>query len=65
MQDTVASMVGAIVGALHGKKLFLPDEHTWVRELENKSRGRDYALKMAGELANLDLHSEGDIISKD
>lgn len=50
--DTVASMVGAVMGALHGVG-WLPDN--WTAPLENGSRGRDYALNLATELAGLNL----------
>lgn len=60
--DTVASMVGAIVGALHG----LPCSEgasggacCWIAPhlidgLENGERGRDYALQLAQRLCELD-----------
>lgn len=51
--DTVASMVGAIVGALHGKEGWMPRK--LFDGLENGERGRDYALGLAKELAALDL----------
>lgn len=44
--DTTASMVGAVVGALHGEGWC----QDWASELENGTRGRDYALKLAEEL---------------
>mmetsp|Transcript_18160 Transcript_18160/g.58914 ORF Transcript_18160/g.58914 Transcript_18160/m.58914 type:complete len:91 (+) Transcript_18160:530-802(+) len=49
--DTTASMVGAIVGALHGEG-WCSD---WADQLENGPHGRDYALALAGQLAELDL----------
>jgi len=50
--DTTASMVGAIVGALHGDDGWCED---WAGELENGPRGRDFALGLAEELARLDV----------
>lgn len=44
--DTTASLVGAVVGALHGEDWC----EDWARELENGTRGKDYALKLAEEL---------------
>mmetsp|Transcript_117965 Transcript_117965/g.334536 ORF Transcript_117965/g.334536 Transcript_117965/m.334536 type:complete len:371 (+) Transcript_117965:3-1115(+) len=49
--DTTASMVGAIVGALHG----LGWCADWASELENGEHGRDYALGLAEKLAHLDI----------
>lgn len=47
--DTTASMVGAIVGALHGEGWC----QDWANELENGPRGKDYALQLAEELCQL------------
>jgi poly(ADP-ribose) glycohydrolase ARH3 len=51
--DTAASMVGAVLGALHGPE--------WARklsaDLENGPRGRDYGLALAEGLWALDLGS--------
>merc|ERR1719282_1989156 len=41
--DTTASMVGAIVGALHGEQWC----SAWARDLENGQHGRDAALALA------------------
>ncbi|CAE7241646.1 ADPRS [Symbiodinium natans] len=49
--DTTASMVGAIVGALHGDG-WCAD---WAESLENGVHGRDYALRLAEQLVELDL----------
>ncbi len=50
--DTVASMVGAMCGALHGPGWLPPD---LVEDLENGVRGRDFAVGLARGLAGLDL----------
>jgi len=47
--DTTASMVGAVVGALHGEGWC----QDWANELENGARGRDYALQLAEELVRI------------
>eukprot|EP00928_Gymnodinium_smaydae_P089395 TRINITY_DN73368_c0_g1_i1.p1 TRINITY_DN73368_c0_g1~~TRINITY_DN73368_c0_g1_i1.p1 ORF type:complete len:415 (-),score=43.28 TRINITY_DN73368_c0_g1_i1:106-1221(-) len=49
--DTTASMVGAIMGALHGDEWCSP----WVGKLENGAHGVDFALKLGEELVALDL----------
>ena len=49
--DTTASMVGAIVGALHGEG-WCDD---WAGSMENGIHGRDYALRLAEQLVELDL----------
>ncbi|CAE7234328.1 ADPRS [Symbiodinium pilosum] len=49
--DTTASMVGAIVGALHGDKWC----SGWAESLENGIHGRDFALQLAEQLVELDL----------
>lgn len=49
--DTTASMVGAIVGALHGDGWC----EDWVAELEDGPHGRTYAVNLAKGLAALDL----------
>lgn len=49
--DTTASMVGAVVGALHGTE-WCKD---WAVDLENGAHGRDYALSLADQLVALDL----------
>jgi hypothetical protein len=51
--DTLACMVGGIMGALHGTAWLRPD---WLSELENGARGRDYAAGVARQLAALDCH---------
>jgi len=50
--DTTACMVGAVLGALHGTA-WIPDR--WFNGLENGSRGRDWAVNIAKDLAKLDL----------
>lgn len=52
--DTTASMVGAIVGALHGED-FLREPVDWIAELENGPHGRDFAARLAEQLLELDL----------
>jgi poly(ADP-ribose) glycohydrolase ARH3 len=47
--DTTASMVGAILGAMHGEGWC----EDWARELENGPKGKDYALRLAEELCQL------------
>merc|ERR1711904_674405 len=49
--DTTASMVGAIVGALHGDA-WCKD---WSAQLENGVHGRDFAFSLAAQLAQMDL----------
>mmetsp|Transcript_29870 Transcript_29870/g.69484 ORF Transcript_29870/g.69484 Transcript_29870/m.69484 type:complete len:422 (-) Transcript_29870:146-1411(-) len=49
--DTTATMVGAIVGALHGDA-WCPD---LTAQLENGPHGRDYAMKLAEQLCDLDV----------
>jgi ADP-ribosylglycohydrolase len=50
--DTLASMTGALGGALHGAG-WIPQQ--WWAALENgEADGRDAALAMAGRLAQLD-----------
>lgn len=47
--DTIAAMVGACVGALHGYNA-LPNN--WLRELENGKHGRDFVIILGNKLAN-------------
>jgi len=49
--DTTAAMVGAIMGALHGED-WCAD---WAAGLENGPHGRDFALNLAEQLAQLDV----------
>ncbi len=49
--DTTAAMVGAIMGAMHGEE-WCAD---WAAQLENEAHGRDYALKLAEQLMELDI----------
>ena len=50
--DTIASMTGALAGALHGQQ-WLPK--SWYDGLENGEYGRDYCVALAKSLATLDL----------
>ena len=50
--DTVASMVGAIIGALHGEAWC----SSWTSQLENGEHGRDFALQLAESLSVLNLN---------
>lgn len=50
--DTVASMAGACVGALHGYEV-LPAR--WINHLENAHMGRDCAVDMARQLTHLSV----------
>jgi len=52
--DTTASMVGAIVGALHGEE-WCSDGVDLADGLENGAHGRDFALALAERLARLDI----------
>jgi poly(ADP-ribose) glycohydrolase ARH3 len=49
--DTIGSMAGALAGALHGEA-WVPER--WMTGLENGVWGRDYALRTASEMAELD-----------
>lgn len=55
--DTVAAMVGDIVGALHGQK-WIP--HRWYDHIESNSeenlhRGKEFAIELAKKLAMMNL----------
>lgn len=50
--DTTCSMVGGLCGALHGTS-WIPQR--WYANLENGDRGRDFAVKLALQLADLRL----------
>lgn len=52
--DTTASMVGAIVGALHGEE-WCKSPVDLAGGLENGAHGREFALRLAEQLARLDL----------
>jgi len=54
--DTSASMVGAIMGALHGENWCA----RWAERLENGCHGRDYALGVGEQLVHLRLRPTGD-----
>uniref|UniRef100_A0A7S3PRY3 ADP-ribosylhydrolase ARH3 n=2 Tax=Sar TaxID=2698737 RepID=A0A7S3PRY3_9STRA len=61
--DTIASMVGAILGALHGEHVWkAPENKNWFDALENDDRGRDYALELGTRLAELDLTSDSSVL---
>ena len=49
--DTIAAMVGAIVGAIHGDEWCAE----WASELENGPHGKDWALSLSTQLAELDV----------
>jgi len=50
--DTIPCMTGALAGALHGRT-WLPQR--WLSQLENGAAGRDEVLRLATDLANLDV----------
>ena len=52
--DTVASMVGAILGALHGEGWVDPELRDGLED--HHPRGRSHALRLAEQLTKLDLH---------
>eukprot|EP00198_Chlamydomonas_reinhardtii_P008757 XP_001698094.1 predicted protein [Chlamydomonas reinhardtii] len=52
--DTIAAIVGGMVGALHGVD-WLPD--CWLAPLENGPAGRDAVVALARELAQFDTRS--------
>ncbi|CAF1331614.1 unnamed protein product [Adineta steineri] len=57
--DTVAAMIGDIIGALHGRE-WIPTrwyDHIEPNSEENMGRGRDYAIDLAKKLATMDLNS--------
>merc|ERR1711934_185772 len=56
--DTTASMVGAIVGALHGED-WCRSPIDWAAGLEDGRHGRDFALALAEKLVRLDLSKQG------
>lgn len=59
--DTTACIVGALVGALHGKN-WIPKR--WYDNIENNGEyGRDALEKVAKELTMLDLKSDDDILN--
>jgi poly(ADP-ribose) glycohydrolase ARH3 len=51
--DTIGAMCGAISGAYHGIEAIPP---RWLNALENGMYGRDYALDLAGQLAEKHLN---------
>mmetsp|Transcript_118150 Transcript_118150/g.229701 ORF Transcript_118150/g.229701 Transcript_118150/m.229701 type:complete len:419 (-) Transcript_118150:222-1478(-) len=53
--DTTASMVGAIMGALHGENWCA----RWAERVENGRHGRDYALGLGEQLVHLGLRPTG------
>ena len=48
--DTIGAMTGAQMGALHGKD-WIPKR--WFDNIENKTYGRDYMIKLASELSKV------------
>ena len=52
--DTIACIVGAMLGALYGSS-WIPVR--WYDKMENGERGRDYVIALAERLALLDLKS--------
>jgi ADP-ribosylglycohydrolase len=55
--DTVAAMAGALAGALHGTS-WIP--RRWFDQMENQPEvGRDYLIRLARQLAKLDLRTLG------
>jgi len=52
--DTIASMTGALCGALHGT-CWIPIR--WFDNLENEEHGRDWTVKTGIALSALDLHT--------
>lgn len=58
--DTTASMVGAVMGALHGEEWC----EAWTKNLENGPRGRDYALQLGEELFDLGVHGPPPVTRK-
>merc|ERR1712039_804490 len=52
--DTTASMVGAIVGALHGEQ-WCSTPVDWAGGLENSLYGRDFAVKLAERLVSMSV----------
>jgi len=48
--DTVGSIAGAMIGALHGTK-WIPNR--WFNNCENGERGRDYAIDLGKKLSEL------------
>ena len=57
--DTVAAMVGDIVGALHGWE-WIPTrwyDNIELNSDENMDRGKEYAIELAKKLATMNLNS--------
>lgn len=58
--DTLACMVGGMLGALYGfeeEDNWLPKR--WIGQMENGDRGRDYVISLAKSMADLDLRTIG------
>eukprot|EP01117_Protostelium_nocturnum_P003146 TRINITY_DN1408_c0_g2_i1.p1 TRINITY_DN1408_c0_g2~~TRINITY_DN1408_c0_g2_i1.p1 ORF type:complete len:369 (-),score=86.36 TRINITY_DN1408_c0_g2_i1:65-1171(-) len=51
--DTIASLTGACLGALHGTS-WIPMR--WYSGLENEEKGRDFCVQTGSKLSQLDLH---------
>jgi len=47
--DTVGAMTGAIAGAFYGMEIF---PSTWLEDLENDEKGRDYIIDLADQLVD-------------
>lgn len=58
--DTIACMVGAMLGALYGPS-WIPAR--WYDKMENGERGRDAVVRLAQKLATLDLNANGSPLS--
>jgi poly(ADP-ribose) glycohydrolase ARH3 len=57
--DTVAAMIGDIVGALHGTE-WIPArwyDHIEANSEENMERGKEFAIELAKKLATMNLTS--------
>lgn len=57
--DTVAAMIGDIIGALYGWK-WIPERwynHIEPNSEENLGRGKEYAIELAQKLATMSLNS--------
>jgi poly(ADP-ribose) glycohydrolase ARH3 len=54
--DTIGAMTSAQLGALHGKD-WIPKG--WLDNMENKTYGRDYIIKLASELSQVSQSASG------
>jgi ADP-ribosylglycohydrolase len=55
--DTIGTMAGALVGALHGSA-WIPAR--WYVNIENGKHGRDEIVAVARQLSELDIRSQAD-----